>query len=137
MCHTVHMSNTWKAQERAMNAYFMKELKVAIARAELTSTEVARRAGFQQQQVSEWLANRATITTPRFMALAHAIGLSDDEALEILREGLRRANDAGVMDEDRDARPGTLASIAAYAGGLVAVAHLVSSALDPVAASVS
>lgn len=102
------MDKSWKAREREINRPFVDELRAAIARARLTPTEVARRAGFHQGQTSEWLSGATAISLGRFVALARAAGLGAHEISDLIKRADERAR-ADDLARARAARMEALA----------------------------
>lgn len=92
------MASDWKARDRAINAYFMGALAGAFRERGVTPTEVARRAGMAQQQVSDWMANKRVMTAARFVILARAAGLDDAEIGLLVKQATERARQAGLFD---------------------------------------
>lgn len=88
------MSSEWKRREREINQPFVDELRVEITRSRMTPTEVARRAGFNQGQVSEWLNGATALSLGRYVALARASGLDAERISAMVKraEEAARAN---------------------------------------------
>lgn len=94
------MDDEWKLRERQINAHFMKELKMELARLEVKPTHAAQAAGFTQQQGSAWLANKRTMTVPRYVAMLRAAGANDMEISATVARATLAAREAGLLPAD-------------------------------------
>lgn len=99
------VSNDWKTKERELNAVYMAELRAAIARAGLSDTQAAKRAGVHQTAMSRWLRNDSVMTAQRFVQIATAIGadpikLFADATDEATRRGLLSGVQAVVAEDE-------------------------------------
>lgn len=93
------MNQTWKQREKSINQPFIDELRMEMTRARVTPSEAARRAGFTQAQVSDWLTGKVGISLARYVSLARAAGLDDAQLAAMIAraEALARTNSAAEL----------------------------------------
>lgn len=90
------MKQTWKQREKTINQPFIDELRMEMTRARVTPSEAARRAGFTQAQVSDWLMGKVGVSLARYVSLARAIGMDDKQMAAMIgrAEALARSGSA-------------------------------------------